>query len=157
METLVAPGINLLILIAALAYYLRTPLRDFVSQRHHTIKGDLHRVRGMLQQAQEQYEEFNSKLKAVDTEVNALREQTRRDAHATKARIIEDAQKTAAGIVNDAKATAQHMFSELKRKISSEIGSAVLDRAETLMRNQLTGDDRVRMREEFSRQVESSR
>ena len=70
-------------------------------------------------------------------QIAALREQTRRDAEATKARIVEDAQRTAANIVSDARATSQHMFSDLKRRISSEIGLAVLDRAETLMRNQL--------------------
>jgi F0F1-type ATP synthase membrane subunit b/b' len=157
MESLVAPSINLLILLSAMVYYLRAPLRQFVATRHTVLKDDLQRVRSLLQRAHEEYEEFSSKLKAVEAEVGALREQARRDAQTMKARITADAQRLSANIVSDSRATAQHMFTDLKQKLTVEIGTAVLDRAEALMRAQLTGDDRVRMREEFSRQVESSK
>lgn len=155
METLIAPAVNLAILIGVMAYYLRAPIRQFVNERHLSLGQELIRVRELLRTSQGQYDEFSSKLKAIEVETSALREQVRQEALSTKAKIVAEAQKLASGIVADARTSAGGMYDELKNELSSELAGRVLERAEHILRERLTGDDRTRMRNEFSKQVEA--
>lgn len=157
METLIAPSINLGILIVVLAYYLRAPLRAFIAGRHSAVRDEVAKVREMLQQAQDKHNEFSSKLKAIDVEITSLREQAKQDAQATKLRVLSEAQRLSSTIVSDARATAEGAFADLKRQLHVEIGTRAIDRAEALLRDRLTGDDRARIRNEFSSQVEAVR
>lgn len=155
MHELIAPAINLSILLTVLGYYLRAPLKDFVASRHVTLRDEVQRVRKMLREAQEQFDEFSAKLKAIDAEVMALKDQAKQDAQVTKNRIVTEAMKLSENVVVDARATATAMFSELKGRLTTELGFRVLDRAESILREKLTGADQARIRQEFSKQVEN--
>src|SRR4051812_38553762 len=99
METLVAPFFNFFVLVAAMVYFLRQPLKQFVLGRHEFLRDELQRVRQMLGEAQKQHGEFSSKLKAIDAEVASLREQNRQEAAASKSRVINEAQRLAVTIL----------------------------------------------------------
>lgn len=157
MHQLIAPTFNFLVLIAILAYYLKQPIKDFVSNRHVSMRDELARVRELLKQAQSKNEEFVSKLKAIDAEVASLRQQMAQDAKSAKQRLVSDAQRLSATIVSDARMAAEGLYSDLRGQLHSELGSRILERAETLLRDRLTGDDRARIRKEFSSQVEGVR
>ena len=51
-------------------------------------------VRGE-QNRQERYDEFNAKLKAIDAEIQSIREQYRSDAASSRLRLMSDAQRIA--------------------------------------------------------------
>jgi F-type H+-transporting ATPase subunit b len=155
MSELIAPFINLLILVGILVYYTRHPIKKSVQDRHTGLRDELTRVRDLLRQAQEQYNEFSSKLKAIEAETTALRQQAIQDAEAAKQRIVNDAQRMSMGISSDARKAAESLYGELKTQLASEIGGRVLERAEAILRDRLTGDDRARIRKEFSTQVET--
>jgi len=155
MSELFAPTVNLLILVGLLVYYTRHPIRKTVTDRHEGLRDELARVRDLLRQAQEQYNEFSSKLSAIEAETTALRQQAVQDAEAAKQRIVTDAQRLSQGIASDSRRAAESLYAELKAQLASEVGSRVIDRAEALLRERLTGDDRARIRKEFSSQVET--
>jgi F0F1-type ATP synthase membrane subunit b/b' len=155
MSELIYPFINLLILIAIIVVYLREPLRGFVRGRHETLRDELQRVRELLSQSQTRYDEFTGKLKAMEAEIITLREQAKHDAAASKSKIVAEAQKLSAMIITDARSSAQGLYAQLKGELFIEVGGKVLDRAEAMLRERLTGDDRARIRNEFSSQVES--
>jgi F0F1-type ATP synthase membrane subunit b/b' len=154
MNELILPFINLLILIGVLAYYLRAPLRAFVLERHTTLRDELRRVRDLLANAKARYDEFTAKLKAMEAEIQSLRDQARQDAATAKSKILAEAQALSATIVSDARRSAQGLYGQLKSELFVQAGQRVLDRAEELLRERLTGDDRARIRHEFSAQVE---
>ena len=155
METLIAPTINLAILLSILVYYTRAPLRGFVQQRHESLRDELARVREQLKQARVKFDEFSAKLKAIDVEIGAIQQQTRVDAEAMKSRIIAEGQKLSAHVVEDARNGAQNLYSELRAQLYGEFTGRVLDRAEALLKERLTGDDRARIQREFSTLVEN--
>jgi F0F1-type ATP synthase membrane subunit b/b' len=153
METLVAPTINLLCLLALLGYYLRKPMIEFAKTRSVTVRGELEKVREELRAAQSRHAEFTSKLKAMDAEVAALKAQAIQDAQAMKSRISAESQKMAANIVSDARSASVVLYTEFKDQLYSELGVRVLERAEKILSERLTGDDRARIRKEFASQV----
>lgn len=157
MESLVASSVNFLILVTGLFVALKKPFQVFVAQRHQSIRDELISVRDQLRSAQDKYDEFSSKLKAIDAELMSLREQTKQDGQALKARMVMDAKRNASTVVSDAKTASDGLYSELKGQLYSELTSKVLEKAEGLLKERLTGDDRVRIRREFSQQVETIR
>lgn len=157
MNTLVAPFINFLILIGLLIYFLREPLHTFVSQRFETIRDTVKKVRDMLTQAQDQYDEFSAKLKAIDVEVAALHEQAKQGAHAAQTRVVQEAQRMSQLILADAKVSVENIFSDLRADLRIKLATQILERVEELVKDRLTGDDRAKIRQEFSIHVENVR
>lgn len=155
MGELLYPTINLAILLTIMVVYLRAPLASFVRGRHETLRDELSRVRELLANAKTKYEEFSSKLKAMEAEIASLREQAKQDAAASRNRIVTEAQGLSSTIVADSKKSAQGLYGQLRQELFAEVGTKVLDRAEAMLRDRLTGDDRARIRNEFSAQVES--
>jgi F-type H+-transporting ATPase subunit b len=155
MSELIYPAINLAILIALLFVYTREPVRGFVRTRHETLRDELRRVRDLLTNAKAKFEEFSAKLKAMEAEIQALRDQAKQDAAAVKTKILAEAQVLSANVVTDARRSAQGLYGQLKSELFVEVGNKVLDRAESMLRERLTGDDRARIQRDFSTQVES--
>ncbi|MDR3607513.1 MAG: ATP synthase F0 subunit B [Oligoflexia bacterium] len=156
MHELISPTFNLAVLIAVLTYFLRQPIRDYVSGRHHTVRDELARVSELLKDAQEKNSEFSAKLSAIDAEIVAIRKQAVQDAEAMNQRIIANAVRLSAGTVADARLAAEGLYSDLKSELYHELGARVIDRAGSLLKERLTGDDRARIRKEFSSQVEAA-
>ena len=157
MHTLIAPFINLLILLGLMVYYLRQPLVDFARNRSVTIRDELKKVGEELQLAKQKHAEFSSKLKAMDAEIVGLKNQAIQDAQAMKARISAEAQKQSANIVTDARNASVALYSDFKSQMYTELGNRVLDRAEKVLRERLTDADRARINQEFTNQVGVSR
>jgi F0F1-type ATP synthase membrane subunit b/b' len=157
MESLIAPCFNLFLLIGILFFKLKQPVKDYVRQRHYSIQDDIRTVREHLKEAQEKYDEFSSKLKAIDAEVRDLREQAKQDVAVMSQRLLSEAKRISTTLISDAQNAANGLYLELKGQLYFDLTMRVLDRAEVLLRERLTGDDRARIRQEFSRQVEDCR
>ena len=153
METLIAPAFNLAILLAVLFYYLKTPLKHFLQDRHNLIAKELEDVRSILRTAQEKYDEFSAKIKAVDSEVTTIRDQAKEDAIEIEKKIIEDSKQISTRVVSESKLTSQRLYEDLKEELKTTYGLKVVERTQELLSAKLTGEDRVRIREEFSSQI----
>lgn len=156
MGSLFAPALNLGILLAILFYYLKGPFKNYVQSRHTLIRNDLGQVRELLRVAQERYEEFSAKLKAVDVEIASVRERSQQEAEQLRGRIVSHAKQAAGSILIEAKFRAESLVSESRDQLRAELGQNVVNQAERLIQNLLTGDDRARIRREFSQRVGSA-
>jgi F-type H+-transporting ATPase subunit b len=153
--TLFWPAVNFLILLGILGYKLRKPFSDFVRNRHVSLQEELHSVAERLHQAQLRFDDLTARLKALDSEIVAIREQSKQDADETRVRILADAKRLAGVIVSDARIGADSFFVDLRSGLRSEAAAKVVDRAEEILRGQLTAADRIRIRRDFSQHVEA--
>ena len=153
MNSLIAPSINLLILLTILIVKLREPLKEFVKERHRSLRDELEKTQTQLVNAQKKFQEYSSKLQAMDAEIEELSSQARKDAELTKIRVINEAQKVADTVVIDAKKSAESLFVDFKEQLRSELANQIISKAEALVRTRLTGDDRMKIVKDFSRQV----
>lgn len=157
MESLFPKFINLVIFVGIIVYFVRVPFKTFVFERHKSMKDELEKTQAQLAEAQKKFQEFSARLQAMDSEIAQLVQQSRQDAEASKVRILTEAKKMSDSIVVDAKKASEGMLTEFKDQIRSEFANQVLVRAETLLRGKLTGDDRLRIVKDFSKQVEAAR
>jgi len=148
---------NFLVLVGVLAYYLRAPLKTFVKTRHDTLRDEVARVEHQLKDAQHKFDEFSAKLKAVDAEIQAIHDQMRADAESMRVRVMNEARHLSQTIIADARASSGGLFAELRTQLRGELAQQVVEKAEKLIREKLTGDDCVRIRNEFSQQLGGGR
>jgi F-type H+-transporting ATPase subunit b len=165
METHSAPGmsslipalVNFFILVGALFYFLRKPVKSFVFERHSSLKTQLDQAQTKLVQAQRQYNEYSQRLSSMDAEVTNLVQSIRGEAETARVRIVTEARRMADQIVVDAKRTGESMVTEFKQQIRVELANQVIARVETLLKSRMTGDVREQLRKDFSKQVENVR
>lgn len=153
MEKLLFSFLNLSILLVFMVVKLKGPLRDFVANRQKDVAGELESVRSQLQKAQADFEQVTGKLQAVGAEVAAIREHLLGEATQTKNKMIAEASRSAGAMTSDAKAASEHLFGDLKVQLYARLLGSVLAKAEGLMSERLTGDDKLRINQEFSNQV----
>lgn len=152
--TLAYPFLNLVFLLGVLVYFLRRPLKDFVTERHTTLKSQLDEVQAKLTEAQRQYTEYSQRLSSMDVEVANIVQGIRTEAETARVRILTDAKRSADQIVIDAKRTGEAMVAEFKTQIRIDLANQVIARAETLLKSRMTGDVREQLKKDFSKQVE---
>lgn len=157
METLVAPFFNLLILVGGLVFLLREPVKAMVSGRHQTIRDEVARVRGLLQKARREAEEYQARLAGLDRELAVILEQARSDGMIFRDRLISEARRTSDRLVGDSQQAALGLVQDLRRQLASDLGGRIVQRSEAILKDRLTRDDRQRIQREFSRQVELTR
>lgn len=153
MHALIAPFVNVSILVGVLFYYLRKPISDFVINRHNSVRDLVKSVGDELRNAQTKYEEFSSRIRALDAEVRALREQGKQESEQMKVRVLVDARRISAAIVADSTASAEQVFKDLQSELRRELGEKAVSRAEKLIRDKLTANEKNRIQHEFSEQL----
>ncbi|MEN9722181.1 MAG: hypothetical protein RJB38_167 [Pseudomonadota bacterium] len=156
METLIAPFLNVLALLAVLGFYLRKPLAVYVAQRHETITAELGDARVALSRATQQVAELKQKLLGMTEELASLKVQARQEAKASSEAILASAQSLSRSILSDAQAAAVQTKAEFKKALRMDLASLAITRAEVRLRDRLTGEDHARIRREFSTLVEKS-
>jgi len=154
---LVAKFINFIILFSGIVYLARKPLKEFISTRHSTLRDELEMTQALLLSAQKKFQEFSNRLHAMDSEIEILLRESREEAQGSRVRILTEAKKMADTILIDSKKASENMVTEFKKQIRTEFAIQVLARAETLLKGKLTGDDRVRLVKDFSKQVGASK
>ena len=154
MHSLAISFLNFFILIGLLVYKLRQPLKDFVLMRHQSLREEIFSVREQLRLASERFEDYSKKLSQVDLEIQALRQQLKEDISQINQKILIEARKTSEAVVADARTSAQSLVSDLKADLYSDLVYRVVNRSERLVKERLTSDEKVRIQQEFSKQVE---
>ena len=155
MDGIILSSLNLCALLGFLGYKLKDPIRDYVSQRHRTIKDDLADVETRVAEAKKAFESSSAKLDSVQSEVAALRKQLSHDLEKGQKTILAEADQLARTIVADSKRVSDGLFEQLKREVHLELVGKVIDQTEEILKGKLTGDDQLRIRKEFSQDVET--
>ena len=156
METLLFPFVNLSALLVLLAVFLRKPLSALVVSRHETIRNELQSSREALLTAHKQTEDLNLRVQGMDLELSQVREQTRAEGERTRSAILDTARKLGAQILGDANAAAGALKAEFRGAVRRELATLAVSRAESRLRDRLTGEDHARIRQEFSTLVEKT-
>lgn len=95
-------GINIFILFFALSYLLFNPARDFLEKRRQKIAGELAEAADNKKTAQELKAEYESRLKEVNKEADAILAEARKKAMMKEADILDEARAEAARIIERA-------------------------------------------------------
>jgi F-type H+-transporting ATPase subunit b len=154
LHSLLWPAINFLVLVGGIFYLTKNDFIQFVSQRHTDVKQSLEAVKAQLEKAEKEFTQYEARLQNLDREVRELYSQNKIDMENLKLTHLSQAKKMADSIVADAKTSSDTIVSEFKTSMKVDLMRQVLAKSEALIRTRLTGEDRERIRKDFSKQVE---
>lgn len=153
-EELLFQLLNLGILLGAIIYFARKPVLEYFQGRHAQIKGDLETAAALLTEAEERNAEIQSKLAALQAEVEELQSQARTRAEEESQRILAEAQRSADRIQADATAAIDQELLRAQRELRAEAAGLAVDMAADILSQQVGDADRARLLDEFISRVE---
>ena len=140
---------------AAIMYKLAAkPLKEFVRDRHLTIKKDLDEAAALHKEAELRLREYEAKIQGLDAEIQSLLTQVRAEAQTEKARIVAGAEAQAAQLQKDAQAQIAQEVSRVRRELKAEAVNAAVALAESLVSQRAGDADQVKLTERFVADLE---
>ena len=97
-------ALSMLLLVTVLSYLLFNPVRDLLEKRRQRIQDDREAAKKEREEALVYKEEYDRKLKNVESEVQEILRDARKKAIANEAKIVAEAREEAARIVARAQA-----------------------------------------------------
>ena len=147
-------AVNLAILIGVLVWAGRGPVMAFFGDRRSEIQNDLAESARLLSEAEARNSELQRRIVDLGSEVEEIRETTRRRAEEESERILAEARKAAERIRNDASAAIDQELRRAQNELRDEAAALALDAAAEILREQIAEADRDRLMDEFITHVE---
>jgi F-type H+-transporting ATPase subunit b len=147
--------VNFIVLAGILVKFAGKPLKEYLENRHRTIKNKLEEAERMLREAEALRVEYEKKIAKLDEEVEAFKETVVAQAEKEKKKILDEAAYLASKIKEQAKLTYEQEAKEAIDKIKEEIARQTIEKAEKIVMEKLTKDDHNRMVGEFIEKLRS--
>ncbi len=96
--SLVYWGINFLILVGGLAFFLRKPVKEFFASRSTLIRKNIEEATQRRANAEQKYAEYEARLKSIEKEMQELIATLKKDGELEKRRLVEQAQHQVANL-----------------------------------------------------------
>jgi F-type H+-transporting ATPase subunit b len=130
------------------------PLRNFVLERHQTIRRDLDEAARLRKEAEAKLREYEAKVKNVDAEVDALLGGLRKESEAEKARIVAAAEQQAERLKADAQRQIEAEIARARSELRQAVVEAAVTTADTILRKQFGADDQRKLAERYVHELE---
>ncbi|MEE8587200.1 MAG: hypothetical protein V3T83_20355 [Acidobacteriota bacterium] len=144
---------NLLLVVGVLAYALRKPLPAYFKQRRKSIQQEIEEARRLRDEADAKLAEVASRMKALDSELDLMRQQARKNAETERQRLLEEARRDGEKII----AAAQREVGNLRRHAREELkeyaSQLALGMAEEQIRQSISEEDEERVVNRFLTQL----
>ena len=128
-----------------LSYLLFNPARDLMAKRQQKIKDDMENATNEKADAIAFKEEYEEKLKNVDTEAEEILRETRKKALKKENDIIAEAQEEAARIIERANKEVELEKSKVKDEVKQQIIAVATAMAGKIVAVSLSEDEQARL------------
>jgi F-type H+-transporting ATPase subunit b len=152
---LIWQAVNLLLLMAVLYFAARKGVSAFFRDRRQQISDDLERAADLLSTGESRNSEVQRQLANLESEIEEIRDSTRRRSEEESLRILAEAQRTAERIKAGATASVDQEVVRARRELRREAADLALELAGGIVREQVQESDRDRLLDEFITRIES--
>jgi F-type H+-transporting ATPase subunit b len=149
LASLLWPALNLALLIGALVFFARKPLRAYFASRRSEIQGRLQSASDQLAAAESEYAQWQRRLIGLDAELEEIRRHARERAEAESERILADARAAAERIRRDADAAVALELRRAREVLCDEATELAISLARERLERAVTDADRDRLLDEF--------
>jgi len=145
--------VNLAILIFALVYFLKTPVKNFLIERRNLIANKIESSEREITEAKGLFDQYMEKMNNLEKEIRGLKESIKNEADIERQEIIKQAEISAKKIREDAKETIKTETAKAKHEIQNEVVNLAIELAENLIKSNLIENDSKRIVEDFVKEV----
>jgi len=147
--------LNFAVLVGLLIKFGGKPLKDYLQNRHNTIKTKIDEANKAVEEAEALKAQYERKLSQLDNEIEAFKKVVIEEAQKEKQKIIDEATEFASRIREQARIAYEQEMKDAMNTIKEEIARLTMERAEKLIAEKLTKEDHNTMVGDFIEKLRS--
>jgi F-type H+-transporting ATPase subunit b len=149
-----APPVGWLIFDFALFLFLLVkfagkPLSNALAQRHHAVKKAIEEAAAAKADAVKKAAEFDARLKTLDAEIAALREEFKKSGEAARERLQDAGKRTADRLLKDTQLQIGAEEARATQALRQEAARLALEMAEKLVGERVKDADHKKFKDDF--------
>jgi len=144
---------NCALFAGTLVYFLRSPIRTYLSDRGTQIRGDLVKAAQMKQTATAQLATIDAKMAALPGELDALRKTGAEEVAAEEARMRQAAEAERLRLIDNAKRDIDWQLRIAERDLKTHAAALAVDLATKRVKATITEADQARLVDRYVAQV----
>jgi len=145
--------VNMIAFIWLLWHFLNKPIRKALADRDQKIRGEAEEARARRAKADQLAADIEARLKQIEEDVRSIQERALADGERQKRELIAAAEAEAQKILQAARHEVDNRLKHARQELTEYAGQLASDRAEQLLRERITDDDRRRLFAESVREV----
>ena len=146
--------INMLLFIGVLGWLIGGPIKKALADRGAGIKKASDEARERRTKADQVASDIQARLAQLEEEVRSIAERAQQEGERQKRDLIAAAETEAAKILASARTEVDNKLKTARRELTEYAGQLASERAEQIMRERMTDEDRARIFRESLREVE---
>ncbi|HZS38197.1 MAG TPA: F0F1 ATP synthase subunit B [Polyangia bacterium] len=132
------------------------PLKNFVAERHSSIRKDLDEASRLRKEAEAKLHEYEQKVSNVEAEIDSLVKSIQREAEAEKERILAAAAEQATRLKADAQKQIEAEIARARSELRRGVIEAAVAAADEILKQQIGADDQRKMAERYVTDLEKT-
>ncbi len=150
----IAAIVNFLVLIGALVFLTKKPIKTFMASRSDEIQQNVEESERLQQEALTLLKNYEGKLAKLDQEIKEMMEVARKDGEKEKIEILARAERMSAQIIENAKSMAERELLKQKDLLQRELMSKVIAEALKILKDKASEKDHQQFTTQFIAQME---
>lgn len=146
--------INMLLFIGVLGWLIGGPIKKALADRGAGIKKAADDARDRRAKSDQVASDIQARLAQLEEEVKSIAERALQEGERQKRDLIAAAETEAAKILASARTEVDNRLKNARRELTEYAGQLASERAEQIMRERITDEDRARIFRESLREVE---
>ena len=148
---------NMLLFLGVLGWALGGPIKKVLNDRRVQIQTEADEARARRAKADQLAADIQARLTQIENDVRAIQERARAEGEKQKRELIAAAEAEAQKILQSARNEVDNRLKRARHELTEYAGELATQRAEQILREKVTDQDRERLFEESVREVAEAR
>jgi F-type H+-transporting ATPase subunit b len=149
--------VNMLLFFGVLGYLIGGPIKKALAARRVQIKADADEAKARRAKADQLAGDIQARLTQIEADVRGIQERAQLEGEKQKRELIAAAEAEAQKILQSARNEVDNRLKHARHELTEYAGELATQRAEQILREKVTDQDRERLFEESVREVEGAR
>ena len=128
---------------------LRNKIKDALANRAARVRNDIDKSNRLRKEAQQKFEELESRLEAFEVELAKMKENAETEAQSEQQAILARAEEDAARIAESAQRSIRDETERARQALRREVAELSVDLAREKLSSSVTSDDQNRLAGDF--------
>lgn len=145
--------VNMIAFLGVLGYFLAGPIKKALADRHEKIRAEAEEARARRAKADQLAADIQARLAQIETDVRSIHERAQAEGERQKRELIAAAEAEAKKILAAARSEVDNRVKHARQELTEYAGQLASDRAEQILRETITDEDRKKLFAESVREV----
>lgn len=145
--------VNMLLFFGVLGYFLAGPVKKALADRHEKVRAEAEEARARRAKADQLAADIQARLAQIENDVRSIQERAQADGERQKRELIAAAEAEAKKILAAARSEVDNRVKHARHELTEYAGQLASDRAEQILREKITDEDRKKLFAESVREV----